>query len=1142
MKKKRNNGTPAWIGVPKKMLTAKVKMLALMCFLSVAVHAQPDKLDARLTRCPMSEVITYLKKHTGYDFLYRKDLLDERELVDVSLKDASLEEALSAIFGSRELEYEIVNKVIVLKKATGRPAIATPQERVRVSGVIKGPDGQPLPGATVRVSGTTHGVAADAEGKFEISFVPVNGCTILVSFVGMEDRAIPYAGQKELNVTLQEKPELMEEIIIMGYSSRKVSEMTGSVQQFHGEQLTSLASGGNLMNALRGHTTGLQITGSTGRPGSDGSLLLRGLGTIYDVLLGNEQVNTSPLIVIDGVITNYSSLSGVIAPSDVADITILKDASSTAIYGSRAATGVIVVTTKKGSREQMTLSVSLRLGASVPSFGGLKYMTSPELIAYGKKAMGNWWENDPALKVAHPDKSKYVEGSFKYMAETYDLTKTTNWRDLVYRTARVADASASVHGGNEKVRYYFSYNYINEQGTRIGYEMTRHMLRARLDFDLTSFLSVGANLSGAFNNEVTPQRAGAESFHPWLSPFDANGALVYSIPGETDFDRGSQHRVNVLIERAYNNNILTRQHLSGSFHGTVRPFSWLSFTSTNTVTLGNSNDNYYVDSRTYSGNSLQNSFANGNLSIGESRDRSFLTSNVLRFQHATGDHEISALVGQEWYERWSRQSTVYMHDQIIAGERNIGGFAKQGDKSFSDIPTGTEAEAASFSIFSEAHYNYARRYIASVSFRRDGSTNFGKKNRYGNFYSIGASWVASEERFLRDDEVISNLKLRLSYGTSGKEAGRDYLNYTLYEPGEIEGNYYHKHPHYPASYATGIAQLGNDRLSWETARNLNIGVDVGLFDQRVQLSVDKYRRVNTDLIMSVTLAAGHGVGAQYRNVGEMINDGVEVVLNTHNLKGKFNWHSNFTLSYNKNKLSKLDNGHLVRSGYPTLQVGDDISTLKRIKFAGVDPENGKPLYERVEEDGTITVHNSIANVNINDMERSKIYAGLSRAPLWGGFSNTFSWREWELSVNTAYAFRYQVLNPVKHGYVYGRAWINGNLFRVPSAWKIWEKKGDVADLPVVNANPALLRTEQDTDNESTLLYSNASHWRISSVRLDYAIPARWTARLGLRSAGLYFLLDNVYAFTAKDFAGRDPENPDGWAAPRRFIFGLNFNF
>jgi TonB-linked SusC/RagA family outer membrane protein len=858
---------------------------------------------------------------------------------------------------------------------------------------------------------------------------------------------------------------------------------------------------------------------------------------------GEKQVNTSPLIVIDGVITDYSSLSGVVAPSDVADITILKDAASTAIYGSRAATGVIVVTTKKGRQEQMTLSVNLRLGASVPSFGSLKLMTSPELIDYAKKSVGNWWDREPDyLQVIYPDRAKYVEDSFEYMNKTYDLTKNINWRDLVYRAARVADASASVQGGSEKARYYFSYNYINEQGNQIGYEMTRHMLRARLEFDLTPFLSAGANLSGAFNEDLTPFGSGAEYIHPWLSPYNADGSLMYSIPGETDFDRGSPDLINILLERNLNNNIYTSQRLSGSFHGTVKPFPWLSFTSTNTVTLGSGNDNLYVDSRTYSGNSRVNNFANGTLTINDARDRSFLTSNVLRFQHAIDDHEISALAGQEWYERWSRQSSVSMFDQKLPGERNIGGFAQQGEKTFGGIPSGAETEAASFSIFSEAHYNYARRYIASISFRRDASTNFGKANRYGNFYSIGASWVASGERFMQDQEIVSHLKLRASYGTSGKEAGRDYLNYTLYDAGETTFNYFHAHPHLPASYATGINQRGNDRLSWETARNLNVGVDVGLFDQRVQLSVDKYRRVNTDLIMSVTLAAGNGVGAQYRNVGEMINDGVEVVLHTHNVKGAFNWRSGFTFSYNKNKLSKLDNGRLVRSSYPTLRVGDDISTLKKITFAGVDPENGKPRYERVGEDGTITLLNSITAVNVDDMERSKVNAGLSRAPFWGGFSNTFSWREWELSINTAYAFHYRVLNPLKRAYVNGRSWISGNLYSVPDAWKIWEKAGDIADLPAINADPSLLRTEQDFDGESTILYSDASHWRVSTVRLDYAVPARWTASLGLRAAGLYFLLDNVYTFTAKDFAGFDPENPGEWAAPKRFIFGLNFNF
>jgi TonB-linked SusC/RagA family outer membrane protein len=1116
-------------------------LVALFSVAGTAAHARPS-------RHSLGEIIEFLKRKTGHEFVYRKGILDEQEVVTADLEDASLEELLESVFRARGYDHEIVDNVIVLRKAAPRPVASLPQERARVRGVVRNADGVPLPGATVRIKGLPGGVAANAEGRFELSFVNDKEIVFVVSFVGMEERETRYTGQKEINVFLREKPEVAEEVIVVGYSTRKAGQVTGSVQRFHGEDLAGSTVSGNLMNALRGHTTGLQVTGNEGRPGSDGALLLRGLGTLYGVVDDRSPKNVYPLIVIDGVITDYTSLSGVIAPLDVADITVLKDAASTAIYGSRAATGVIVVTTKRGRQEEMTLSFNLNAGASVPRFGGLKLMDSAGLLEHGEATLRNWWKNNEQERNDYPEVAAFIERYTRYIRDHHDLTKTTNWRDLLNRTGRALDASFSLQGGSEKARYYFSYNYLDEQGTRIGYHLTRHLLRVRLDVDINPRLSLGTNLSGSFSRDISPTSGGLEySYHPWISPYHADGTLKYSLPNKTDFNMNATDIANPLADGRYNDATCTSHRLFGSFHGTLKPLPWLSFTSTNTVTLSSTGNNIYADSRTYSGNNADNKYSNGTLSVDETRERSFLTSNILRLRFSAGDHQVDGLLGQEWYERWSRGWGVAMYDQNVPGERNVGGFSKMGDKTMGTaLPAGSEVEAGSFSLFSEVHYNYLRRYVASLSFRRDASTNFGKKRRDGDFYSASASWVIIEEDFMRDREPFSNLKLRASYGTSGKEAGKDYLNYTLYSTGgELDNmyNYYALHPVHVASYIAAIEQRGNDRLSWETAHNLNIGIDIGLFDQRLQLSVDKYRRVNSDLIMEVTLPASNGVGRQYRNVGEMINSGVEVILTTRNVGGeRFRWHSEFTFSYNKNRITRLDNGQLVRAGYPTLRVGENISALKKIKVRGIDPGSGKPLYERVEADGSVTLVNTLQEVITGNDDRCHVNIGLSRAPGWGGFSNTFLWGEWELTVNTSYSFNYKVLNSLKRSLAYGGAWKTQNVYRVPGAWKTWNKPGDRADLPAFNADPSLLRVEQDIDGESSLVYSKADHWRVSSIRLRYDVPGRWKARLRLRDASLSFLVDNVHAFTSREFAGYDPENPLGWVAPRRFILGLNLTF
>lgn len=1114
--------------------------MCLVNTVSAAGFSQIKKLDVEFTNQTLVSVLDYLKENTGYEFVYRKDILKAEEKINLELKGATAQQILDAVLKSKGYDYEIVDQVIVIKKAASSILDRLPQVAVPLKGIIKGLDGKPLPGATIKIKGTTMGTAADINGEYNLKLPSGNEIKLVFSFVGMKDQEVLFSGQKVLNIVLYEDITQMEEVVVTGYSTRKVSEMTGAVQQFRGKDVADAATGGNLMNALKGHTTGLQITGSEGTPGSDGELLLRGMGTFFNEST-LEHTASTPLIVIDGVITDYKSISGVVAPSDVADITVLKDAASTAIYGSRAATGVIVVTTKKGVKDKMMVSLDVKMGVNVPNFGGVEYMNSQELLEYGEMTLRNWWNNNESLRAKYTDQARFVQDTLGTLRKNFDLTKTTDWRDLAYRTGITKDISMNIRGGGDKVQYYFSYNYFDEKGTKIGYDLTRHLFKARMDFDVTRFLTFGVNLNGSFEKNIVPNSTDIESYHPWLTPYNEDGSLKYNISNWNQFVMNPDPKENPLQDNKYNDITTLKNNLFGSFSGTLKPFKWLTLSSTNTFTLSNTNSNDYKDSRTFAGNNSRNKNSNGVLQINDERSWSFLTSNILRLQHSFGSHNLSGLVGQEWYERHLRSSEVRMYDQSVAGERNIGGFSRQGEKGDnSSIPTGKEKESGSFSVFSEVNYNYAGKYMASASFRTDASTNFGKDNRYGTFYSVSGSWLASKEKFMEHQNAVSNLKFRVSYGTSGKEAGMDYLNYTLYKTGMTTFDYYWNHPAYQSAYAAELNQLGNDQLSWETAHNLNVGVDLGFINNRISLSADWYKRRNSDLIMDVNLAAAYGVGRQYQNVGEMENRGIELVLNTHTVKSTdFNWYTTLTFSYNDNELTKLDQGKLTRSYYKTFYEGDNFDELKKVKVVGVDAETGRAQYERVEKDGSRKIVNTLTEATNGNDELSFVNIGLGRAPYWGGFTNTFSYKNWELYIHTTYNLHYKVNNTLKSEYTYGTLWTGQNLHRVPSVWKIWKEKGDKADIPMVNADPAF---KQDLSSETSFCYTDASHWRISNVRLTYRLPQEWLKAVYLQSAALSFTCDNVYTLTSKEFAGNDPENVKGWAAPRRFIFGLNVTF
>ncbi len=1121
----------------------KALVFMLLCTGLTTVSARTSaqvQLDLKVNNKTLSEVFREITRHTGYKFLYSNTELRSAGKVSIDVKDAELEEVMATCLEGTGLWFRIEDRTVIVSPKFTAPEM--PQEKIVIRGKVTDKNKQPLPGVTVLLKGTTVGVVSDNEGKYELNLTSGTTLTLVFSFVGMQTQEVKYAGQQELNIVMQEDVAQMDEVVVTGYSTRKVSEMTGSVQQFKGKNIADAATGGNLMNALKGHTTGLQITGSNGEPGKDGDLLLRGLGTLYGVDVSSGTESATPLIVIDGVVTDYTTISGVIAPTDVEEITVLKDAASTAIYGSRAATGVIVVTTKKGVKDKMTVSLDVKSGINVPNFGKLKWMTSPELLEYGEMTLRNWWDNNKALQEKYPSRDGFVQDTLGTLRRNFDLTKTTDWRDLMYRNGVTTDVALSIRGGGDRARYYFSYNYYDEEGTQIGYDLRRHLFKAQMDFDVTKFLTLGVNMRGTIQKNVTPNTGSMESFHPWLSPYDEDGELKYSIPYWEDFVMKPDDKVNSLLDNRYNDKTDLSSNLFGSFSGTLKPFKWLTLSSTNTLTLLTQNVNDYQDCRTFSGNNSSNYESYGTLAVTDLRSWSFLTSNLLRLQHSFGEHGLNGLVGQEWYERHRRSSKLQMYDQNTPGERNVGGFAHQGTKrDQGTIPTGDEAESASFSVFSEVNYNYAGKYMASASFRTDGSTNFGKNNRYGTFWAVSASWLASREKFMGNQNVFSNLKARISYGTSGKEAGADYLNYTLYSTNNTTFDYYRNHPIYQSTYGAELNQLGNDDLSWETAHNLNIGLDMGFLDNRIALSADWYRRLSTDLIMSVTLPVAYGVGRQYQNVGEMLNRGVELVLNTHNVKSRdFNWRTTVTFSYNDNELKKLQDSKLDwNGGRTTLYEGDNVDVLKLVKYAGVDPETGKPLLERVERDGSVTLVNEFYLATSGNEQLSYVDCGLSRAPYWGGFTNTFNYKNWELYVHTTYALGFKVTDGISSSYTDGRGWINRNMKKLPSDLKVWTKPGDRADIPMQSADPSI---RWGLTSGTSFGYVSGSYWKISNIRLAYRFPENWLKALTIQDAALSFTCDNICTVTSRKYHGIDPEISGGWAAPRRFVFGLNVSF
>lgn len=636
--------------------------------LSAQADEKPVTVDAK--QVALDEILLTMSRQTGMAFGYQEGVIDKNRKFSLQVTGTSLREALETLFSDSPYDYKYSGRRILIVQRETQQTVR--EEGRTVHGVVRDLQGNPLAGATVLLKGTTLGIATDVNGAYRL-LVPRAKQTLVFSLVGMKTREIVYEGQAELNVVLEENVAEMEEVVVTGYSVRKVSEMTGAVQQFRGEEISSNMVNGDILAALKGHTTGLQISGSNGNPARNNSLLLRGVGTLYD---GKQY----PLIVIDGIVTDYTNIDNVIAANDIAEITVLKDAASSAIYGSRAAMGVIVITTKKGGKDRVSTAVDMKYGISVQNFGGLRYMNSRELLDFGKMGLTNWWNNNEKLRAKYPTAEQFVQDTLGTLFRNFDVSRTTDWRDLQYQHGITKSIGVNVSGGGERMKYYLSYNYFNEKGTKIDNHLTRNFLKMRFDYDATSFLTLGVNVSGTFSKFVSPNSGSFEDYHPWLSPYDDKGRLKRSIPQWRRYAMYNVDLANQLMDNRYNNAITRNDNLMGSFSGTLRPLPWMTLTSVNTYARMYANTNNYQDGRTYSGNYSNNKFSNGILDVSDTREESFLTSNILRMEHRFGHHSLSGLLGQEYYERHSRSSDISMYDQSMVGERNVGGFSKVGKK------------------------------------------------------------------------------------------------------------------------------------------------------------------------------------------------------------------------------------------------------------------------------------------------------------------------------------------------------------------------------------------------------------------------------------------------------------------------------
>ncbi|WP_370175044.1 SusC/RagA family TonB-linked outer membrane protein [Leeuwenhoekiella palythoae] len=952
-----------------------------------------------------------------------------------------------------------------------------------ITGIVTDSEsGSPIPGANVQIKGTSTGVVTDFDGNYSIS--AESGQILVFTYLGFKPKEVIVSTMTTVNVSLESSTSELDEIVVVGYTEQKKSSVTSAVSEVKSKELTDVTTS-DVSTMLQGKAAGVQVVQGSGQPGSLPSVRIRGLTSING--------GTNPLWVLDGVIVHGTPN---LNPNDVESISVLKDASATALYGSRGANGVVVVTTKQAKLDQNTLTITSRLGYSYFNNGNFETMNSQQLYDY-YQSFGNQ-DNIP-------------EGIDESV-----LANDFDWFENGTQTGVIQDHNLTFTGGNEKSKTFLSLGYYNETGTLKGYKYDRVSARLNHDYKIGERLTLKPKVAVNYNKRNNRQHSlyALYTYMPWDTPTDINGTIINPQDLESGQIWYGRDNANYLYNLQYNYSNSRELNLFSNMDLEYQILPDLKFISTNSVTF------YYADGMTYTDPKSTSGLANnGQLYKYNTKRITNFTNQMLKYSKSMGAHRINALLGYEYqdYKYTSSGATGY---GIVSGTTILDNAATPGAVS------GTTNDSALQSVLFNADYGYDNRYLAQFSIRRDGASNFGKDNQYGTFYSGSLGWNIHNESFFKVKE-INQLKLRASYGAVGNRPAALYPQYDLYS---LQSTY-------NGLPAPSPYQYGNDDLAWEISYQTNIGLDSHFFD-RASLSLEYYNKDTSDLLYYVILPSTSGYNGYYENIGGVVNTGFEANLSVDVFKENqsgFGWTITGNIGTNSNEVTELFEGEDIDRGTKLSRVGEDYNTWFMRKWLGVDSETGNPLWETVDpntgERSETTDYNAA----------TKQIVGSSTPDFYGGFSSMMLYKGFSLSANFNFSQGGQIYHSSRELYDADGAYPTYNQQVLQEGWSRWEEPGDIA------THPQALYGGNNLSNKTSSRYlEDASYLRMRNIRLGYTFSQKWLSDLHMSNFEVYLTGDNLLTIT--DFSGTDPEvGIDGYASSqypisKRIAFGLNLSF
>ena len=1093
----------------------KMKTLLLLGVLlfGFTVSAQSQKVSLDFKNERVEKVLASIKSQTGMSLVFSDQLVDVNRKVTMQLKDVTLKEALTRLLSGTDLTFEIRNNKIyfIEKKAVSRPG----SKKKRVTGVVKDVMGEPLIGANVVEKGrSTNGVITDFNGKFTLEVD--ESASLVVSYIGYLAQDIPTKGKGDFHIVLKEDANTLDEVVVTGYGDFKKATYTGSASVLTTEKLEALpvVSVGQMIES---NIPGISVVaGTSSQPGAKTTLRVRGVASM--------NASTEPLYVLDGVpipsydLSNFTSMSEAggmgfietLNPADIESITVLKDAASASLYGAKGANGVVLITTKKGKEGKLRVNMAAKYGITDFAYTYRPLMGGEERRKLIHEGLVNF-QLDKG--VSEQEAQQYADANIDQYAKRLPQGYS-DWESALFKTGYQQDYNLSASAGNQNSSFIGSLGYTKQTGVSLNSEMERFTGRVdasnkykKVEFGMNASLSWTKNVhlpEGKFYGSAI--YASKVNLTPSTPIYNEDGTYASGYRENNGY--------NPILEAEVNDYYARTVRAMGTAKIAYNVWDNLKVSSVFTVDYSLTKDFFFQspdgrDGATYQGRGRM-----------QMTDRIRYTSqNNLTYSKTFGKHSVSAVTAFEVMK--------YDYEDLYAAKKTYGQDINTSLGNAADPIDADQKlqEDALMSYVASVNYSYDDKYYASFSFRRDGSSRLSPDTRWGNFWSLSASWRLSQERFMQPlKSVLSDLKLRASYGVNGNLPSSYYGYQSTYTTGAF----------YSGKPSPWESTLGNEELTWEKNYALNLGLDIGLFS-RVNVSLDWYTRTTKDLLMSKQLNSISGFSSLLTNVGQMRNTGVELEVRSNNIKTKdFSWTTAFNLSHNKNKILKLadlpwfvDGRYVRKEGYP-------FNTIYLREYAGVDPETGSALYydNQQDENGNYTKNKVTDPGQASPIPLKDITPTIS-----GGFMNTFNYKFIDLSFNLSYSFG---------GYSYDNASyiLQDDGYSVISnksteQRRRWQKPGDITDVPrFVYGNK-----KGGNYNSSRAIHST-DHIRLKSLILGLNAPKAWLQKLGIGNARIYFSGTNLLTWAAYDQYDPEMSGVVGFYTPplKTYAFGLELKF